>query len=51
MLPLSFLSNDQNGIVKKLIGDKERKSHIEDMGINIGTEIKMLLIWLYCYYS
>ncbi|MGN0702148.1 MAG: ferrous iron transport protein A [Lentihominibacter sp.] len=42
MMPLSFADTDSLQVVKKIGGSPEVKRHLENLGFNVGEEIKII---------
>lgn len=44
MIPLSYADVDTLQIIKKIGGSPEAKKHLENLGFNIGGEIKLISV-------
>ena len=42
MMPLTFASNDESYIIKKIGGSKEIKLHLENLGFVVGGSISVV---------
>ena len=42
MMPLVYAEAGQPQIIKRIGGDPETKKHLEDLGFNIGSEVRIV---------
>lgn len=44
MTPLNFVPIGKTQVIKRIVGNREIKKHLADLGLNIGSEISVLSI-------
>ena len=42
MMPLCFADKGESQIIKRISGTAEMKQHLEDLGFNVGSEIRIV---------